>query len=154
MSRFDPAAMAMLTRNMLPVVEPRRRPTHRDLTLATPAAAAPHLSADRALAIVAGATVRRARRPDRRPARWALPAFAREVDLIRLHLAPIRSRRGLAASFGREAFHGDIDPAVADGESVGPVTAAYAIRWLELGDGTARPPWTMWLSEARGARAG
>jgi hypothetical protein len=154
MSSIDPAAMAMLTRNMLPVVEPRRRPTHRDLTLATPAAAAPHLSADRALAIVAGATVRRARRPDRRPARWTLPAFAREVDLIRLHLAPIRSRRGLAASFGREAFHGDIDPAVADGESVGPVTAAYAIRWLELGDGAARPPWTTWLGEARGARAG
>ena len=146
--------MAMLTRNMLPVVEALRRPTHRDLALVTPAAAAPQVSADRALAIVAGATVRRAKRPDRRPARWTLPVFAREVDLIRLHLAPIRSRRGLAASFGREAFHGDIDPAVADGESVGPVTVAYAIRWLELGDGAARPAWATWLGEARGARAG
>ena len=35
---------------------------------------------------------------------WGEPAFAREVDLIRSQLAPIRSRRGLAASFEREAF--------------------------------------------------
>lgn len=139
--------MAMLTRNLFPVLERRRRPTHRDLQVGTPAALRP-VSADRALAVVAGATVRRARRPDRRPARWTLPVFAREVDLIRLHLAPIRSRRGLAASFGREAFHGDIDPSIADGESVGPVTVAYAIRWLELGDGAPRPPWTTWLDES------
>jgi hypothetical protein len=140
--------MAMLTCNLLPVVERRRRPIHRDFQGDTPAAARP-VSADRALAVVAGATVRRARRPERRPARWTLPVFAREVDLIRLHLAPIRSRRGLAASFGREAFHGDIDPGIADGESVGPVTVAYAIRWLELGDGAPRPPWTTWRDQSR-----
>ena len=143
--------MAMLTRNLLPVVERRRRPTHRDFQGDTPAAAR-QVSADRALAVVAGATVRRALRPERRPARWTLPAFAREVDLIRLHLAPIRSRRGLAASFGREAFHGDIDPGIADGERVGPVTAAYAIRWLELGDGAPRPLWTAWLDQSREAQ--
>jgi hypothetical protein len=79
--------------------------------------------------------------------------FGREVDLIRLHLAPIVSRRGLAASFGREAFHGDIDPSIADGETVGPVTVAYAIRWLELGDGASRPPWTVWLDESRDAES-
>ena len=66
------------------------------------------------------------------------PVFAREVDLVRLHLAPIRSRSGLAASFGREAFHVDV---ASDGGNSGPVTAAYAIRWLELGDGIARPAW-------------
>jgi hypothetical protein len=136
--------MAMLTRNLFQVVERRRRPTHRDFQGDTRPARRP-VSADRALAVVAGATLRRARRSDRRPARWTLPAFAREVDLIRLHLAPIRSRRGLAASFGREAFHGDIAPRIADGESAGPVTVAYAIRWLELGDGAPRPPWTAWL---------
>jgi hypothetical protein len=140
----------MMTRNLFPVVEPRRRPSHREFQVGPRATARP-VSADRALAVVAGATVRRARRPERRPARWTLPVFAREVDLIRLHLAPIRSRRGLAASFGREAFHGDIDPSVADGESVGPVTVAYAIRWLELGDGAPRPPWTTWLEESRDA---
>jgi hypothetical protein len=32
---------------------------------------------------------------------WGEPAFAREVDLIRTQLAPIRTRRGLAASFAR-----------------------------------------------------
>jgi hypothetical protein len=143
--------MAMLTRNLFPVVERRRRPTHREFQGDTPTTARP-VSADRALAVVASATVRRARRPERRPARWTLPVFAREVDLIRLHLAPIQSRRGLAASFGREAFHGDIDPGIADGETVGPVTVAYAIRWLELGDGTPRPSWTAWLAESRDAQ--
>lgn len=144
--------MAMLTRNLLPIVEPRRRPTHRDIQVGGPAVAALPVTPERALAVVAIATVRRARRPEVRPARWTLPVFAREVDLIRLHLAPIRSRRGLAASFGREAFHGDLDPGIADGESVGPVTVAYAIRWLELGDGAARPPWTTWLDESREAQ--
>jgi hypothetical protein len=100
----------------------------------------------RALRIVAVATLRRARRPDARPARWTVPVFAREVDLIRLHLAPIRSRLGLAASFGREAFHADIDTGRAP-EALGPVTVAYAIRWLELGDGVARPTWLAWLEE-------
>ena len=73
--------------------------------------------------------------------------FAREVDLVRLHLAPIRSRLGLAASFGREAFHADI---AADGPNDGPVTAAYAIRWLELGDGIGRGPWAAWLAARQG----
>jgi hypothetical protein len=69
--------------------------------------------------------------------------FGREVDLVRLHLAPIRSRPGLAASFGREAFHAE---APGDRADAGPVTAAYAIRWLELGDGIARGSWEAWLA--------
>ncbi len=77
--------------------------------------------------------------------RWAVPVFGREVDLVRLHLAPIRSRVGLAASFGREAFHGDSMSDAGEADA-GPVTAAYAIRWLELGDGIARGPWEAWLA--------
>jgi hypothetical protein len=137
--------MAVVTRNLLPVVEPRRRPTHREAS-SRPARRPPATPA-RTLALVALATLRRARRADGRPARWAAPVFGREVDLVRLHLAPIRSRLGLAASFGREAFHAD---AMSDaGEpDAGPVTAAYAIRWLELKDGIARGPWEAWLASS------
>jgi hypothetical protein len=63
------------------------------------------------------------------------------VDLVRAHLRPIGSRTLLSASFGREAFHGQAAPGsdVALGGSA--VRVAYALRWLELGDGTTRPPW-------------
>jgi hypothetical protein len=60
---------------------------------------------------------------------WEEPAFAREVELVRGHLAPIRSRCGLTSSFGREASF------------TRPLRVAYALRWLELGDGVARPRW-------------
>ena len=93
---------------------------------------------------MAMATVRRLRRPTTRPPRWIAPPFGREVELIRAHLAPIRSRQVLAASFGREAVHGDPS---GSGEVDSPVAAAYAIRWLELGDGEARPRWEIWLAE-------
>ncbi len=144
MSPIDPRAMTVLTRNMLPIVEPRRRPTHRDLVPGTRPARGPAATPARTLTLVALATLRRARRADGRPARWAAPAFGRQVDLVRLHLAPIRSRGGLAASFGREAFHADLDREGAD-VNMGPITAAYAIRWLELGNGVGRPPWATWL---------
>ena len=135
--------MAVVTRNMLPVVEPRRRPTHREATRDRVVMRRPPATPARMLALVALATLRRARRADGRPARWAAPVFGRDVDLVRLHLAPIRSRVGLAASFGREAFHADV---TSDGDFEGPVTAAYAIRWLELGDGMDRGPWGVWLA--------
>jgi hypothetical protein len=136
--------MALLTRNLMPIVEPRRRPIRRDLLAGeTPPGQRRAATPTRALTRIALTTLRGARRPDRRPDRWSGAAFAREVDLVRLHLVPIRSRVGLAASFAREAFHADL-AAVTD-DSIGPVTAAYAIRWLELGDGVARPPWATWL---------
>jgi hypothetical protein len=84
----------------------------------------------------------------RHPARWQSPSFRREVDLVRAHLMPIRTRASLAASFGREAFHGR-PPAGTDralGDSA--VRVAYAIRWLELGDGVERPTWKGWLRAA------
>jgi hypothetical protein len=137
--------MAVVTRNMLPVVEPRRRPTHRELGRGATHVGRSSPTPARALTLVALATLRRAGRVAGRPARWAAPTFAREVDLVRLHLAPIRSRSGLAASFGREAFHADV---ASDRANTGPVTAAYAIRWLELGDGAVRPAWEAWLADA------
>ncbi len=139
--------MTVLTRNMLPIVERRRRPARRDMAQGVMPLTRPWATPGRTLTLVALATLRRARRADGRPARWAGSVFGRDVDLVRLHLAPIRSRVGLAASFGREAFHADIDRDGADIDT-GPVSAAYAIRWLELGDGIRRPAWSTWLAEA------
>ncbi|MFL5648712.1 MAG: hypothetical protein ACJ776_10005 [Chloroflexota bacterium] len=80
---------------------------------------------------------------------WGEPVFAREVDHIRTQLAPIRDRRGLAASWAREAFrvHGIV---VADEGALRrprATRAAYLVRWLELGDGMRRPRWSEFLAE-------
>jgi hypothetical protein len=154
---LDRLAMPLFARHLLPVVESRHRPKHRpgggapaDAARGVPAIPRPPAfepaSPARALAMVALAVLRRSKQPAARPAGWSVPGFAREVDLIRLHLAPIRSRPVLAASFGREAFHGD---ATSTSEvAATPVTVAYALRWLERGDGIARPLWSAWLAEA------
>jgi len=99
----------------------------------------------------------RALRSRRRPGRWSAPAFAAEVELVRSHLALIDGRDGLVSSFAREAFHA-IVPRSTGPATMGPARVAYAIRWLELGDGERRPGWLRWLEspapEAAGARAG
>ncbi|HET7703438.1 MAG TPA: hypothetical protein VFK35_08565 [Candidatus Limnocylindrales bacterium] len=93
------------------------------------------------------------------PRRWRGFAFAREVDRTRSQLAPIRSRRALLTSFAREASivvsapsatvavpdttDGSPPPA---GPPPGPVRVAYAIRWLELGDGRPRPSWAAFVA--------
>jgi hypothetical protein len=79
---------------------------------------------------------------------WGEPAFAREVDQIRTQLAPIRDRRGLAASWAREAFRVHA-MGVPDDDPVPPrpSRAAYLVRWLELGDGIRRPAWSEFLAE-------
>jgi hypothetical protein len=82
--------------------------------------------------------------PIRRPARWNEPAFGAEVELIRRHLAPVRTRRTLAASYGREAFH--LTPTRADRADPSPARLAYALRWLELRDGATGPSWPTLLS--------
>ena len=107
-------------------------------------APAPH----RALALDAIRLRRGLRDPLRRPEPWHEAAFAREVELIRCHLAPLRNRRSLAASFGREAFQ-SLDPECAAALPLGPARAAYAIRWLELGGGARLPPWMTLLAVAR-----
>jgi hypothetical protein len=91
-------------------------------------APAPH----RALALDALRLRAGLRHAHRRPAGWSDPSFAREVELIRWHLAPLRNRRSLAASYGREAFQ-TLDVDRTRPRPLGPTRAAYAIRWLELG---------------------
>jgi hypothetical protein len=82
---------------------------------------------------------RRLADPAALPAAWSERAFVRDVELVRAHLAPIRSRAGLAASFSREAFHAV--PADEIGEASGAVRVAYALRWLELGSSRTWPSW-------------
>lgn len=105
---------------------------------------APH----RALALDALRLRRGLRDPLRRPERWTDAAFAREVELIRRHLAPLRNRRSLAASFAREAFHSLASEPPAS-LPLGPIRAAYAIRWVELGSGAGLPAWNSLLATAR-----
>jgi hypothetical protein len=105
-------------------------------TLAPAPAPAPH----RALALDAIRLRRGLRDAHRRPSGWGEAAFAREVELIRCHLAPLRNRRSLTASFGREAFQ-TLDVDQTPPRPLGPIRAAYAIRWLELGSGTSLPAW-------------
>jgi hypothetical protein len=53
----------------------------------------------------------------------------------------LRNRRSLTASFGREAFQ-SLDLDNARPRPLGPIRAAYAIRWLELGNGASLPAWS------------
>ncbi len=99
------------------------------------------LSPDEALTLDALLLTRLVERPVGRPPRWTAPAFVREVDLVRSHLRPIRSPALLAASFGREAFHGRAMPGTPRALAGSAVRVAYALRWLELSDGAPRPTW-------------
>lgn len=123
--------------------EPARRPPRR-----RPAVGPPPL-AERALAAHAAEIVR-AIAADAVPGRWRLAAFARDVDLARRQLGPLRDRRMLVASFEREsarlaalrrlALDPSTPPAPLD-----PVEAAYAVRWLELAEGGVQvPSWAEW----------
>ena len=104
---------------------------------------APAPAPDRALALDALRLLRGLRDPLQRSVNWSDPAFAREVELVRCHLAPLTGRNGLKASFGREAFQtlGRADDVADTDGPLGPVRAAYALRWLELGDRLAWPSW-------------
>jgi hypothetical protein len=103
-------------------------------------------SPSRELARRALDVLRRARQASP-PERWLEPRFGREVDLVRLHLAPVRTRAGLASSFGREAFNVRMDEPRPCAPSIGPVDVAYALRWLELGDGRRRAAFHAWLAD-------
>ena len=98
-------------------------------------APAPVPAPARALALDAMRVSRALRDPARRPARWAQPGFGAQVEQVRRHLAPVQSRRSLAASFGREAFH--IVPTTAEDHDPSPIRLAYALRWMELGGASA-----------------
>jgi len=60
---------------------------------------------------------------------------------VRSHLRPIRTAAALAASFGREAFHGRAAPGSPRVLGDSAVRVAYAVRWLELSENGIRPPW-------------
>lgn len=105
---------------------------------------APVPAPGRALALDALRLTRLLRDPGRRPARWTQPAFGAEVELIRRHLAPVRSRKTLAMSYGREAFH--LASTRIDHADPNPARLAYALRWLELRDGATGPSWQTLLS--------
>ena len=74
------------------------------------------------------------------PVAWTTATFARDVERVRAHLGPVRSRAALVSSYAREACHRTTQPD--DRSAVG---IAYAIRWLELGDSRPRPQWRDWL---------
>jgi hypothetical protein len=80
------------------------------------------------------------------PGRWSTPAFGREVERTRAQLAPIPSCPDPPGSFGREASVSATRTLGPAGQVPGPVRVAYAIRWLELGDGRSRPAWIATLS--------
>ena len=82
------------------------------------------------------------------PRRWTTDPFGAEVDRTRAQLAPIRSRTALLNSYAREASIAVTRaPATGDaGLPAGPVRVAYAIRWLELGDGRPRPSWAAFVA--------
>ena len=82
--------------------------------------------------------LRCATRPGART-RWAQPAFAAEVELVRAPSRAGAQPQTLAASYGREAFHLCLSRAERDDPS--PIRLAYALRWLELRDGATGPSW-------------
>lgn len=108
-------------------------------------APAPAPAPNRALALDALRLRRVLRDPQRRPTGWGDATFAREVELVRHHLAPLRNRRSLTASFGREAFQ-TLDGDRSRPALLGPIRAAYAVRWLELGAGAGLPAWSSLLT--------
>jgi hypothetical protein len=112
-------------------------------------AAAPAPAPHRTLALDALRLRRALRDPQRLAGTWAEPAFAREVELVRLHLAPLRRRSALTASFGREAFQALGGSVPKPAALLGAVRVAYALRWVELGDGRQRPAWPKLLESGR-----
>ena len=120
---------------------------------------APQPSAEQSLVARAAEVLKaRARRP---PARLLLPGFARDVDLVRWQLGPLRDPAMLVASYERESARLAAlrrlasDPAAPPGPR-DPLEAAYAVRWLELSaGGVALPTWATFVgADADGAAVG
>jgi hypothetical protein len=97
------------------------------------------------LALDALYLLRELRGPAGARGRWGEPAFAREVELVRRHLAPLHSRMTLMASFGSEAFQATGPDEATHRRPLSAVRVAYALRWLELGAGQPLPPWLQLL---------
>ena len=146
--------MPIVVRRGRPVAEPRSRllrfdrPPTVDAAATAIGAPAAQLDERHELARLALDLVLRTTEPIDAPRRWTTPAFAAEVDRTRAQLAPIRTRDALLASFRREASISATRGHPEDGRPAGPVRVAYAIRWLELGDGRGRPVWASILAGA------
>src|SRR5437870_1491172 len=144
-ARSDASAMSIVVRRGQAIADPRPRRLRfdRPVTGAGSAAAVglePESNDPRhELARLALDLVVRTAEPVDLPARWKTYPFGQEVDRTRGQLGPIRSRAALLASFAREAAIAVTRGVVETGLPAGPVRIAYAIRWLELGDGRARP---------------
>jgi hypothetical protein len=147
----DAAVMPIVVRRGRSVAEPRsrllrfERPPTVDPGATAIGRTAVEPDSRHELARLALDVVVRTSEPPAVPARWRTVPFGREVDRTRAQLGPIRSRESLATSYAREASIAATRPATVDGFSApatpGPVRVAYAVRWLELGDGRSRPSW-------------
>lgn len=140
----DPVASREARERVPEPAEPGRRPARRRRAVGPPP------SAEHALAAHAAAIVR-AIASDAVPLRWRLAGFARDVDLARRQMSPLRDRRMLVDSFERESTRLAAlrrlaqDPG-APAAPLDPVEAAYAVRWLELAEGgVPLPGWAEWL---------
>ena len=147
--------MPIVVRRGRPVAEPRsrllrfERPSPSDAAATTIGVPPPEPGPRRELSRLALDLVVRTAEPIDPPRRWTTPAFAAEVERTRAHLSPIRSRETLLASFSREASIAATRGQPLETLPAGPVRLAYAIRWLELGDGRARPGWSWILAGVR-----
>jgi hypothetical protein len=144
--------MSIVVRRGQVIAEPRARllrfdrPTSAQVPAATSDITGQGPPPGHELARLALDLVVRTAEPADLPARWTTFQFGREVDRTRSQLAPIRSRTALLASYLREASIAATRGAVETGLPAGPVRIAYAIRWLELGDGRARPAWATFVA--------
>jgi len=120
---------------------PRRVSFERPAAGAGANAASGPLADHHVVARLALDLVVRTAEPAQLPPRWTTYPFGQEVDRTRHQLAPLQSRSALLDSFRREASVAATRGAVEAGLPPGPVRVAYAIRWLELGDGRTRPAW-------------
>jgi hypothetical protein len=76
------------------------------------------------------------------------------VDIVRSHLAPINECAVLAHSYGREHFHFNavgLPPAPRALLARDATEVAYALRYLELLEGTPRSRWAALMSAAQPA---
>jgi hypothetical protein len=150
--RPDSPAMSIVLRRGQAIAEPRsrllrfERPTIAGAAATTARQAALASDPRHELARLALDLVVRTAEPIDLPPRWTTYPFGREVDRTRAQLAPIRSRVALLASFSREASIAASRGSVETGLPAGPVRVAYAIRWLELGDGRPRPAWASFVA--------
>jgi hypothetical protein len=99
----------------------------------------PALDGERALVIDALRLGRLLRDPSRWPAQWSQPTFGAEVERFRRHIAWLTTQEALAAAYDADVNR-HLRP-TADQAEGSPIRVAYALRWLELQEGSTGPSW-------------